>query len=126
MMMFDEISTSLTYIRAGRLRALAVTSGKRSPLFPAVPTVNEMGLSGFEDITFNGLVAPVGTPREILARVQAEVAHAVRAPELRQRFLELGVELAANASPDEFTAFISAEFEKKARIAREAGIKMEQ
>ena len=125
MMMFDEVSTSLNYIRTGRLRALAVTSLKRSPLFPDVPTIDEAGLPGFEDITFLGLVAPAGTPREILARLHAEVAKAVHAPDLHKRFLELGVELTASASPDEFTAYIKAEFEKKARIAREAGIKME-
>ena len=125
MMMFDEVSTSLPYIRAGRLRALAVTSLKRSPLFPDVPTIDEAGLPGFEDITFLGLVAPAGTPREILARLHAEVAKAVRAPDLHKRFLELGVELTASASPDEFTAYIKAEVEKKARLAREAGIKIE-
>mgnify|MGYP001607393655 CR=1 FL=1 len=125
MMMFDEVSTSLNYIRAGRLRALAVTSLKRSPLFPDVPTIDEAGLPGFEDITFLGLVAPAGTPREVLARLHAEVAKAVRAPDLHKRFLELGVELTASASPDEFTAYIKAEVEKKAKLAREAGIKIE-
>ena len=82
-------------------------------------------MPGFEDITFNGLVAPAGTPRETLARMHAEVAKAVRIPELRNRFLEMGVELTASVSPDDFTAYIKAEFEKKARLAREAGIKME-
>jgi tripartite-type tricarboxylate transporter receptor subunit TctC len=125
MLMFDEISTSLPYIRSGRLRALAVTSRKRSPLFPDVPTIDESALPGFEDITFTGLMAPAGTPREILARWRNEVAKAVIAPDLHKRFLDLGVELTASASPDEFTAFIKQEFEKKARIARQAGIKME-
>jgi tripartite-type tricarboxylate transporter receptor subunit TctC len=125
MIMFDEISTSLSYIRSGRLRVLAVSSRKRSPLFPDVPTIDEAGLAGFEDITFNGLVAPAGTPRGILARVHAEVAKAVHAPDLRKRFLELGVELTASASPDEFTAYIKAEFDKKAKLARDAGIRLE-
>lgn len=124
-MMFDQVSTSASHIRAGKLRALAVTSLKRSPLFPNVPTIDESGIRGFEDITFNGLVAPAGTPRDVLTRVQAEVAKVVRIPELRNRFLELGVELAASASPDEFTAYIKAEFVKKAKLAREAGIRME-
>ena len=125
MMMFDEISTSLPYIRAGKLRALAVTSLKRSLLFPNVPTIDEAGLRGVEDITFTGLMAPAGTPREALARVQAEVAKAVRAPDLRKRFLELGVDLTASASPEDFTAYVKAEFERKGKLAREAGIKME-
>ena len=124
-MMFDQVSTSASHIRAGKLRALAVTSLKRSPLFPDLPTVDESGVRGFEDITFNGLVAPAGTPRDVLTRVQSEVAKVVRIPELRNRFLELGVELTASASPDEFMAYVKAEFVKKAKLAREAGIRME-
>ena len=124
-LMFDQVSTSLGHIQSGKLRALAVTSIKRSPLLPAIPTVDESGVPGYEDTTFNGLMAPAGTPREILVRLNAEVAKAVRVPELRKRFLELGVELTASASPDDFTAYVKAEFEKKARLAREAGIKME-
>jgi tripartite-type tricarboxylate transporter receptor subunit TctC len=124
-MMFDQVSTSAPHIQAGKLRALAVTSLKRSTLFPNLPTIDESGVRGFEDITFNGLVAPAATPREILSRLNAEVAKAVRFPELHKRFLERGVELAASASPEDFTAYIKAEFVKKARLAREAGIKVE-
>lgn len=125
MMMFDQVSTSLGHIQSGKLRPLAVTSMKRSPLLPAIPTVDESGVPGYEDITFNGLMAPAETPREILVRVQSEVAKAVRTPDLRKRFLQLGVELTASASPEEFTAYVKAEFEKKAKLAREAGIRME-
>jgi tripartite-type tricarboxylate transporter receptor subunit TctC len=125
MIMFDQVSTSEAYIKAGKLRALAVTSLTRSPLFPGLPTIDESGAPGYEDITFNGLAAPAGTPREILVRVNEEVAKVVRAPALRNRFLERGVELKASASPEEFTAQIKAEVEKKARLAREAGIKLE-
>lgn len=124
-MMFDQVSTSAPHVRAGKLRALAVTSLTRSPLFPDVPTIDESGVRRFEDITFNGLVAPAGTPRDIVARVHAEVAKAVRVPELSKRFLERGVELAASASPEDFAATIRAEFLKKAKLAREAGIKVE-
>ena len=124
-MMFDQVSTSAPHIKAGKLRGLAVTSLTRSPLFPDLQTIDESGMRGFEDITFNGLVAPAGTPREILARLNAEVAKAVRAPDLHKRYLERGIELAASGSPDEFTAYIKAEFVKKAKLARDAGIKME-
>jgi tripartite-type tricarboxylate transporter receptor subunit TctC len=124
-MMFDQVSTSAPHIKAGKLRGLAVTSRKRSPLFPQLPTIDESGAPGFEDITFNGLVAPAGTPREALIRIQTEVAKAVRIPELRNRYLEMGVELAASASPADFTSYIKAEFDKKAKLAREAGIKVE-
>jgi len=125
MLMFDQVSTSEPYIKAGKLRGLAVTSRTRSPLFPDLPTIDEAGVPGFEDITFNGLVAPAGTPREILMRLNQEVAKVVRAPDLRKRFLDRGVELKASASPEEFTAHVKAEFEKKGKLAREAGIRLE-
>src|SRR5713101_100353 len=124
-MMFDQVSTSAPQIKAGKVRALAVTSLKRSPLLPEVPTVDESGVPGYEDITFNGLVAPSGTPREVLARLQQAVAKAVSDAELYRRFIERGVELKASASPEEFTAYLKAEFEKKGRLAREAGIRPE-
>lgn len=122
-MMFDQVSTSLGYIKAGRLRALAVTSRKRSPLLPGVPTIDESGVPGYEDITFNGLMAPAGTPHAVLARLNAEVAKAVRVKVLRERFLERGVELTSSPSPESFTAYVKAEFYKKAKLARQAGIK---
>jgi len=124
-MIFDQVSTSGPHIRSGKLRALGVTSLKRSPLFPEIPTIDESGVRGFEDITFNGLVAPAATPREVLARLNAEVARAVRAPDLHKRYLDLGIELTASASPEEFSAYIKAEFDKKAKLAHEAGIKIE-
>lgn len=124
-LMFDQVSTAKSYVDSGRLRALGVTSLKRSPLFPDVPTIDESGLKGYEEITFNGLIAPVGTPREALTRLHAEVSRIVRLPELRKRYLERGIELAASASPDEFTAYIKAEFDKKAKLARATGIRID-
>lgn len=124
-LMFDQVSTSLPYIQAGKLRGVAVTSLKRSPLLPNLPTIAESGLPGFEDITFNGIMAPAGTPREILVRLQTEIAKAVRTPDLHKKFLDRGVELAASKSPEEFTQYVKTEFEKKAKLAREAAIKMD-
>ena len=124
-MMFDQVSTSAPQIKAGKVRALAVTSLKRSPLLPEVPTVDESGLAGFEDITFNGLVAPAGTPHEVLVRLNRAVAAALSEPGLYKRFIERGIELKASASPEEFAAHIRAEFEKKRRLAQEAGIRPE-
>ncbi len=124
-LMFDQVSTSAPQIKAGKVRAFAVTSLARSPLLPEVPTADEAGLPGFEDITFNGLMAPAGTPREILARVNRAVAEAVRAPDLHARFLERGIELVASGSPEAFGEYLRAEVEKKGRLAREAGIKPE-
>jgi tripartite-type tricarboxylate transporter receptor subunit TctC len=124
-MMFDQVSTSAPQIRAGKVRPLAVTSLSRSPLLPDVPTVDESGVAGYEDITFNGLVAPAGTPHEILVRLNRAVAGAVTGPDLYKRFIERGIELKASGSPEEFSAYIKAESEKKGRLAREAGIKPE-
>lgn len=121
-MMFDQVSTSMGHIQAGKLRALAVTSRKRSPLFPKLPTIDESGVPGYEDITFNGLMARTGTPHEILVRLNAEVAKAVRDRSLHDRFIERGVELASSPSPEDFTKYVKAEFEKKAKLARQAGI----
>jgi tripartite-type tricarboxylate transporter receptor subunit TctC len=123
MMMYDQVSTSAPHVSAGKLRALAVTSRSRSSLFPDLPTVEEAGVKGYEAITFNGLLAPAGTPREVLSRLQGEVARIVAVPALRASFLERGVELAASASPDEFTAYLRNEVAASARLARDAGIK---
>jgi tripartite-type tricarboxylate transporter receptor subunit TctC len=125
MLMFDQVSTSESHVKAGKLRPLAVTSRTRSPLFPQLPTMDEAGVRGFEDITFNGLVAPAGTPREIRVRIQQEIAKAVKTPALRERFIQRGVELRASTNPEEFAAYIKAEFDKKAKLAREANIRID-
>jgi tripartite-type tricarboxylate transporter receptor subunit TctC len=122
-MMFDQVSTSAPQIKAGKVRALAVTSLKRSPLLPDLPTVDESGVAGYEDVTFNGLVAPAGTPHDVLVRLNRAVAVAVTEMDLYRRFIERGIELKASASPEEFGEYIRAEAGKKARLAREAGIK---
>ncbi|MGH8633272.1 MAG: tripartite tricarboxylate transporter substrate binding protein [Burkholderiales bacterium] len=125
MMMYDQVSTSSPLVRAGKLRALAVTSGTRSSLFPELPTIDEAGVRGYEAITFNGLLAPAGTPRDALSRLQREIAKIVTAPALRNNFLERGVELTASSSPDEFTNYVRNEVLANAKLARSAGIKTE-
>ena len=122
MMMYDQVSTSAPLVKAGKLRALAVTSRSRSNLFPDLPTISEAGVKGYEAITFNGLLAPAGTPRDALARLQAEVAKAVAVPALRNTFLERGVELTASGSPEEFSSYVRSEVAANATLARNAGI----
>ncbi|HTM60501.1 MAG TPA: tripartite tricarboxylate transporter substrate binding protein [Burkholderiales bacterium] len=124
-LMFDQMSTSLAHIHAGKLRALGVTSRERSSLLPDVPTIAEQGLPGFEDVTWTALMAPTGTPPEILERLRAAAATAVAQPELRKRFLDRAIELQASASSQEFTAYVKSEVEAFARLAREANIKSE-
>jgi tripartite-type tricarboxylate transporter receptor subunit TctC len=123
MLMFDQVSTSAAYIKAGRLRALAVTSKTRTPLFPDLPTIDESGVKGFHDTTFNGLMAPAGTPREILEKLRAEVVKAVAVQALQDRFDKLGIPLVASASLDDYNAFIRGHVENFARLAKTAGIR---
>lgn len=122
MLMFDQVSTSVGYIKAGRLRGLAVTTKKRSAVFPDMPTIDEAGIKGFEDSTFNGIVAPAGTPREILEKLRAEVVKTVAVPVLRERFEKNGIPLVASNSLDEYNAFIRRHVEDFAKLAKSAGI----
>ena len=124
-MMFDEMTSSLAHVRSGRIRPLAVTSRARSPLLPNIPTMDEAGVKGFEDSTFTGLLAPAGTPVEILNRLNASVQKSVRQPALRASFLDLGVELTASPSPEDFSNYVLREFDKKARVIREGKIKID-
>ncbi len=123
MLMFDQVSTSAAYIKSGRLRALAVTTTKRSPLFPELPTIDESGVKGFHDSTFNGLMLPAGTPRDIAEKLRAEVVKAVAAPALQERFDKIGIPLVASASLDEYNSFIRRNVEDFAKLAKTAGIK---
>ena len=122
MLRFDQVTTSLPHIRAGKLRALGVTTRKRSVLLPDVPTIDEAGLPGFQDSTFNGLMAPVGTPRAIVERLRVEVARAAGVAELRSRYQDIGIELVSSNSPEEFADFLKKHVDEFTRLARDAGM----
>jgi len=122
MVRFDQVITSLPFIRAGKIRALGVSSQKRSPLIPEVPTIDESGLPGFYDSTWNGLVAPVGTPRELIERLRAEVVKAAAVTELRNRFGEMGIELISSKSSEEFAGFLRKQTDEFAVLAKKAGL----
>jgi tripartite-type tricarboxylate transporter receptor subunit TctC len=123
MLRFDQVTTSLAHIHSGKLRALGVSTRKRSPVLPNVPTIDEAGLPGFDDSTFNGLMAPAGTPRQITERLREVVVKATRIPELKARFLEQGIELVGSRSNDEFAAFLKKQVDEFAKLTREAGLK---
>ena len=125
MMLFDQIGTTGPQARAGKLRPIAVTTLVRSPLFPDTPTIAESGYPGYEDVTINLMLAPAGTPRDVVDRLHAEVVKAWSSQELVSRFAERAIELKASGSPDELAAYVKAEVEKFARLAREVGIKPE-
>lgn len=121
---FGSISTLGPHVRAGRLRAIAVTTAKRSAALPEVPTFIESGFAGFEVNGWYGLLAPGRTPRAIIGRLNAELRRVLAEPETRARFEKIGMEPAAG-SPEEFAARIRAEIAKWAKVVRAAGIPVE-
>jgi len=123
-LMFDGIVTGLPAVKAGRLRALAVTTLKRWQGAPAIPTMSEAGLTGFEVNSWYGLLAPAGTPREIVLRLNSEVARALREPDARERLYSIGAEPMSN-TPEEFAAYINSEMAKWAKVVKAAGIRVD-
>jgi len=122
--MIENVPGTMPFVKAGKLRALAITSAQRSPLDPALPTMAEADVPGYEVVGWNGLVAVAGTPPEIVARLQAEVGKVLRLPEVRERLAALGAE-PVGSTPDEFGAFLRAEMTRWGRIIREKGIRSE-
>jgi tripartite-type tricarboxylate transporter receptor subunit TctC len=122
-LMFDTVSTSVTYVKSGKLKALGVTSPARSALLPDVPTVSDSGLPGYEASIFNGIVALAGTPPEILARVNAEIRKLAQQRDIRSRLLQQGVELVASDSPQHFTSYMKTLSEKYVQIVKKANIR---
>lgn len=120
-MMFPNIPAALPQIKAGKLRALAVTTEKRSSLFAGLPTVAEAGLPGFEVNQWSGLLAPAGTPAAITEKFQRDIAAALNLPEMRQTLMSQGFEPVGN-TPRQFAAYIRAEIAKWAKVIKEAGI----
>ena len=121
-MMFGPILVVLPLVREGKLRALAVTSLKRSPALPELPTVDESGVRGFEVTLWGGLLAPAGTPATIVRRLHLETVKALAQPDVRAKFADLGLETIGN-SPDEFAAAIKSETPQWAKVIKESGIK---
>lgn len=123
---FDTFSTSIQHVKAGKVRALGLAGNKRSPIFPDLPTVAEAGgMPNYDPSIFNGIVAPAGTPRDILVILQREIAKTVKQPEVRDRFQALGVDLTASDSPEQFTEFLRQQTARMSKIVRDAGIKPE-
>lgn len=122
-LMFDTAVTAIPNLKAGKLRALAVSSAKRSSIAPELPTVAET-IPGFEADSWNGLMAPAGTPSAAIARLNAEVAKMIRQPDVQERFASLGAE-PGGGSPAEFAAFLAAETERYAKLVKEANLKIE-
>ena len=120
--MFDNLPSALPLIKAGKLRAIAVTSLKRAPALPDVPTISESGLPGFEASSWFGVLAPAGTPAPIVAKINADVNKWLQSPEAREQMLAQGAN-AAGGTPEQFAAHIRAETEKWAKVVKASGAK---
>ena len=123
-LMFDNWSSSRGQVQAGKIRALAVTTAKRSALAPGLPTIAESGLPGFDISTWFGVFAPAGTPRTALDRLHAEFVKALSAADVREKMINLGAE-PVGSSPEEFASYIRTEAEKYARVIRASGAKVD-
>jgi len=120
--MFDQVSTSAQYILTGKIAAIGVTSKTRSAILPNVPTLDESGLTGFEDSTFNGLFAPAGTPAPIINRLHTELTKILQSPELVKQFMAKGVELGASPTPEQFKQYLAQQTSRYQELARSAKI----
>jgi tripartite-type tricarboxylate transporter receptor subunit TctC len=122
--MFAPALALVGHVKANKLRALAITSTQRSPAFPDLPTVAEAGVPGFEARQWYGVVAPAGTPKEIVSRLSAEIAKIVRTPELKKHFTVEGSE-PIGSSPEEFGKYIHAEIGKWAKVVKASGAQID-
>jgi tripartite-type tricarboxylate transporter receptor subunit TctC len=121
---FSAVSIVLPHIKAGRMRALAVPSEKRSPLLPEVPTMAEAGVPGFEWRTWASLVVPVGTPKPVVDRLHAELEKALASPDVREKLIAQGLEPIGGA-PEQVTQWTQAGLQRMAAIVKRAGIRAE-
>lgn len=120
-MMFSNISASIGYVKAGRLRMIAQTGLERSPVVADVPTMDEAGLKGFEIIGFFGVMAPANTPRDIVNRLNTELSKAGSRPDVREKYTALALDL-GTMTADQYAAFIKDQSVKFGKVIREAGI----
>jgi tripartite-type tricarboxylate transporter receptor subunit TctC len=121
---FENITTAYPQVKGGKLKALAVTSSKRSFVAPEVPTMAEAGLAGYDISSWQAMYAPAGTPRDIVARLHAEAMKALRSPENQKRLSELGLD-AGGMSPEELAALMRADIPRLGKVVRESGAKVD-
>ena len=123
-LMFDNLPTSLPYIQSGKLRALAVTSKARSPVLPSVPTMIEAGVPGFEAGSWFGILAPAGTPKEAIAKLDSQIEESLARSDMKQKLMARGF-LPDVKGPEEFSRHIGEEISKWGRIVRQSGATVE-
>ena len=123
-MFFGQMPTTMPHVRGGMLRALGVTSAKRSKSAPDLPTIAESGLPGFEQSSWHGLLAPAGTPQPIINKLYTELARILRMPDVEERLAAQGVDVVAG-SPAELATFIRHDVEKYSKLLKKANITLE-
>jgi tripartite-type tricarboxylate transporter receptor subunit TctC len=123
-MMFDNISSIGPHARSGRVRGIAVSGPRRSPVFPDLPTVSEAGVTGYETVAWGGVIGPAGLPREVMTRLSAEIRKALAAPALVERYKSLDTEI-DGGTPEEFLALSRREMPKWAAVIRRANVKVD-
>jgi len=122
-LMFDNLASALPNIKAGKVRALAVTTKKRTDFIPGLPTLDESGLKGFDMTTWWGVMAPAKTPNEVVSRLSAEILKALDSPDTKERLRAMGSETPSVRSPEAFTAFIESEKALYAKLVKVSGAK---
>ena len=122
--MFATSASVIPFIKAGKLRGLAVTTARRSPSVPDLPTVSEAGVAGFEAITWHGVVVPAATPAPLVERLNRDIVSVLSLPDLRERLAALGAEVLAG-TPREFADYIAAEIPKWSKVVRDSGARIE-
>jgi tripartite-type tricarboxylate transporter receptor subunit TctC len=114
----------MPHVRAGKLRAIAISSPKRSPQAPDLPTVAESGLPGFSAVPWYGVLGPAGLPRPIVAKLNSEISQAIALPDMHERFVAQGIDL-LSSTPEQFGALIKSEVVKWRKVVRDAGAKVD-
>ena len=120
-LMFDNIVALIPHVRAGKVRAIAVSSAKRHPQLPDVPTIQEAGVKDFETVAWFGLLAPAGTPRSVITRLNAEALKALKLPDVQKRLVDSGSDIIGN-TPEQADEFLRAEVEKWGKVVRAANV----
>jgi tripartite-type tricarboxylate transporter receptor subunit TctC len=122
--MFDNVPNALPHVKAGKLRALAVTTAQRTALLPELPTFAEAGVAGYETEVWFGVVAPAGTPKEIVTKLNGEINRILAVPEVKRRFADQGVRV-IGGSPERFAAHLRAQTQTWAKVVQDADLRMD-
>ena len=120
--MFDNVPNVIQHVRAGKMKALGVSTARRSALAPEVPSLNEAGVPGYDLSVWFGVLAPAGTPREIVQRLNTEIVRILQSPDVKERFLKQGVDV-QTSTPEQFDAFVRSEVARWAKVIKDAGIR---